>query len=156
MTWKRRLEPRLRPLYQMLMRQTRGLTLGVRGLVTDPDGRVLLVEHTYVHGWYLPGGGVERRETAEAAVIRELREEAGVRVVAPPRLLSIHSNERTYRGDHVLFYRCEAWEPCEASAQGEIARIGWFAPDDLPEGTRPGHRRRIEEVFAARAPDVLW
>jgi len=156
MSWKRRLEPKLRPLIHLVMRITRGLTLGVRGLVTDAEGRVLLVEHTYTTGWYLPGGGVERGETAETALARELVEETGVRLTGPVRLLSVHSNEVHHRGDHVLVYRCDHWEPCEATSRGEIAQVGWFAPDALPEGIQPGHRRRVEEAFGAGAPDVLW
>lgn len=154
--WKRFLEPRVRPLTHALMRQARGLTLGVRGLVTDDQGRILLVEHTYIHGWHLPGGGVEKRETAEMALERELVEEAGVRLTAPARLLSVHSNERHHPGDHVLIYHCPTWEPCRPTSRGEIRRRDWFAPDGLPDGASAGTRRRIAEMLDGRRPDLFW
>jgi len=37
-------------------RMSRGLTLGVRGLVIDGQGHIFLVKHTYINGWHLPGG----------------------------------------------------------------------------------------------------
>lgn len=156
MLWRRRVEPFTRPLVYAWFRFRRGLTLGVRGVVTDEEGRVLLIEHTYVHGWHLPGGGVERGETAETAVIRELQEEAGIRVTGPMTLVSAHSNERHHPGDHVLVYRVHAWEPCASSAQGEIHRVGWFALDALPDDVTPGNRRRIAEVFHAVDRDPQW
>jgi ADP-ribose pyrophosphatase YjhB (NUDIX family) len=128
----------------------------VRGLVLNDAGEVLLVEHTYVHGWYLPGGGVERGETTEHAVTRELQEEAGVRVLGRPRLVGIHANHRVFRGDHVLLYRVDAWEPCEAAAQGEIATVAWFAPDQLPPDVSPGTRRRIEEALGGGESSPHW
>ncbi len=145
-----------RPLIQASARARRGLTLGVRGLVTDAEGRVLLVEHTYVAGWHLPGGGVERGETAEAALARELAEEAGIRLTERPALVSIHSLEAHFPGDHVLLYRAGAWETCAASAQGEIARVAWFAPDDLPAGTTEGTRARIAEAIGGARADEGW
>ncbi|MEM9842987.1 MAG: NUDIX domain-containing protein, partial [Pseudomonadota bacterium] len=36
------------------------MTLGVRAIVENAEGQVLLVRHTYTPGLYLPGGGVER------------------------------------------------------------------------------------------------
>src|SRR6187200_446523 len=44
-------------------RLTRGMSLGVRALVRDENGRILLIRHSYAPGWLLPGGGVERGET---------------------------------------------------------------------------------------------
>ena len=156
MLWRRRIEPFTRPFVYAWFRWNRGLTLGVRGLVTDGEGRVLLIQHTYVPGWYMPGGGVERGETAETAVIRELQEEAGVRVLGRPRLLSAHDNNARHPGDHVLFYRIEAWEPCAASAQGEIHEVAWFAPDALPDDVTPATRRRIAEALDGVDSDVMW
>jgi 8-oxo-dGTP pyrophosphatase MutT (NUDIX family) len=156
MTWKRRLEPLARPLLKAWARRTRGLTLGVRGLVFDGEGRVLLIQHTYVHGWHLPGGGVELGETMEQALARELEEEAGVRPEGRPGLLGIYCNARIWRGDHVLVYRIDAWSPCRQTSRGEIHAVDWFAPDALPDGVTPGTQRRIEEALGVRPLDMVW
>jgi len=156
MLWRRRIEPFTRPLVYAFFRFKRGLTLGVRAVVTDEEGRVLLLQHTYVHGWYLPGGGVERGETAELAVVRELQEEAGVRALSRPRLVSAHSNEVLQPGDHVLVYRIEAWETCASNAAGEIHAVGWFDPHDLPDETTRATRRRIAEALHGEEPDAMW
>ena len=156
MLWRRRIEPFTRPLVYAFFRFRRGLTLGVRAVVTDGEGRVLLLQHTYVHGWYLPGGGVERGETAETAVVRELAEEAGVRALSRPRLVSAHSNEILHPGDHVLVYRVEAWETCASNAAGEIHAVGWFDPNDLPDETTRATRRRIAEALHGEEADPMW
>jgi 8-oxo-dGTP pyrophosphatase MutT (NUDIX family) len=145
-----------RPLFRIHARATRGLTLGVRGLVTNPAGEVLLVLHTYRPGWYMPGGGVEVGETVEAALARELVEEAGVRLTGRPQLVSMHSNHERFRGDHVLIYRASEWEPCEATSRGEIAKVEWFAPDALPADITPSTRKRIEEALGGAESDPHW
>jgi ADP-ribose pyrophosphatase YjhB (NUDIX family) len=132
------------------------MTLGVRGVVVDAEGRVLLIEHTYVPGWHLPGGGVERGETAAAALARELEEEAGVQPMAPPRLISVHSQHLSYPGDHVLVYLVEVWAPCPATSRGEIHQVGWFEPDRLPPGVTRATRARLAEIFDGRARDPEW
>ena len=155
-TWKRRVEPWARPAIFGWARLTRGSTLGVRGVVTDGDGRVLLLEHSYIPGWHLPGGGVDRGETPEAAAVRELVEEAGVQAQDRPRLLSAHDNKANFPGDYVLLYRVERWTPVPAAAKGEIIRTGFFDPRDPPAGTTRGTLKRLAEVFAGAEPDPFW
>jgi len=156
MLWRRRFEPFARPFFRLHARLRRGMTLGVRGVVVDADRRVLLVEHTYVPGWHLPGGGVERGETAVQSLGRELEEEAGVQPTAAPRLISIHANHRNYPRDHVLVYLVEAWVPCPATSRGEIHQVGWFALNHLPEGATPATRVRLAEIFDGQAGDPEW
>ncbi|MCZ4107995.1 NUDIX domain-containing protein [Brevundimonas diminuta] len=155
-TWRTRIEPFTRPLFFAWSRMSRGMTLGVRGVAVDAGGRVLLVKHTYLAGWWLPGGGVDKGETTQGAVIRELREEAGLIARSEPRLLSAHSNERFFPGDHVLVFRIDAFDLTERTSHGEIAEIGWFHPDALPEDTTRATRDRLAEIFGGAAPDPNW
>ena len=55
-----RFEPLLRRAFHFYWRFARGMTLGVRAACFNADGQIFLVRHTYVPGWYMPGGGVER------------------------------------------------------------------------------------------------
>jgi ADP-ribose pyrophosphatase YjhB (NUDIX family) len=138
-------------------RWARNARLGVRGVVRRADGRVLLVRHTYMPGWYLPGGGVDAGETAAEAFVREVAEETGVRLEAAPRLVSIHVNPRVSPRDHVVFLVGEAPASAEARGDGlEIADCGFFALDDLPEGVTAATRRRLDEVFAGVAATRTW
>ncbi len=156
MSLKRRLYHWLLPAYRFAMRRVRGLTLGVRVIVFDDQGRVLLIEHTYTPGWHLPGGGVERGESLELAAERELEEEAGVRPTGRPGLVSVHDNGMSFPGDHVVVYRLDHWSPTPPTAKGEILRREWFDPRALPEGTSRGTRRRIAEALDGTPPDLLW
>jgi len=156
MTWRAQMQRLIRPLYQASSRMTRGGTLGVRALVLNGAGEILLVEHSYIDGWFLPGGGVERGETVEAALARELEEEAGVRPLGRPALVSVHANHLIFPGDHVVLFRVDAWEACRPTAIGEIRARGWFSPDRLPEGATAATRRRIAEQLDGEHPAAHW
>jgi hypothetical protein len=66
----------------------RPMTLGARGIVFDRAANsVFLIEHTYVPGWQLPGGGVETGETIGLALERELARGGQYRADRPPSSL---------------------------------------------------------------------
>jgi ADP-ribose pyrophosphatase YjhB (NUDIX family) len=154
------LERMVRTALQRYWRWTRGLTLGAQGLVTDEAGRILLVRHTYRSGWHFPGGGVDKGELVADAVVREIREEAGLAVTAPPELIGIYSNEAVFRGDHVLLFRIIQWQPLpdgEApDAASEIAEKGFFALDALPAGLSAPAGRRIAELYRGVPVTGKW
>lgn len=156
MTWRQRIEPFTRPLFFAYSRLSRGMTLGVRSVAVDGRGRVMLVKHTYLAGWWLPGGGVDRGETTGEAAARELFEETGLRATAPGRLVSVHSNKRFFCGDHVLVYRFDSFEAGALTHQGEIAETGWFDPLDLPEDAHRSTRDRMAEMFGGAPVDPRW
>ena len=91
------MEPLLRRLFHFYWRFARGMTLGVRAVVLDDEGRVFLVLHSYVSGWHLPGGGVEVGEAALQALERELSEEAGIALMGTPALQGLFFNRHASR-----------------------------------------------------------
>ena len=101
---RRAIEMSLQRMADVLGRLTRGMTLGVRALVIDPDGRIFLVKHSYVSGWHLPGGGVEPGETLIDALVRELREEGNLEPTAPPLLHGMFFNDSLSPRNHVAVF----------------------------------------------------
>lgn len=145
----------LTPVYRLWWRMHRSMTLGVRGIAMDADGRVMLVRHTYIAGWHLPGGGVERGETADAAMRKEFAEEAGLAVEGALSLLGVYLNP-AFAGDHILLYRAHTWVHCPSASEGEIADRAFFPCDALPADTVAGARRRLAEVLEGAPVNSVW
>jgi 8-oxo-dGTP pyrophosphatase MutT (NUDIX family) len=154
---RRTLEPLIRGLFHSYWRFSRGLTLGVRGLVLDGEGRVFLVKHSYVAGWHLPGGGVEKDETLLAALARELREEGNIELTAPPVLHGIYFNRRISSRDHVAVYVVRSFaQKTPPRPNTEIIAHGFFPSENLPADTSPATRQRIIEIITGRAASETW
>ena len=133
------------------------MTLGVRAIALDADGRVFLVRHTYLPGFHLPGGGVESNETALASLERELHEEGRIALGEPLRLIGFFYNPRHSRRDHVALYvATNVRQTAARPPDWEIAECGFYPLDALPAKTTPSTRARLDEFFNGATPDPIW
>lgn len=151
--------PTLRTLaFQAWFRLSRPMTLGVRAAVENEAGHVFMVRHTYVPGWYMPGGGVEHGEPALEALRRELIEEGGIRLTAEPKVFGFYSNHHSFRNDHVLLYHVPwgSWEAVKATSTGEIAETAWVDPLSPIDGVTQGSLLRFEELYRGVARSPYW
>lgn len=154
---RRAFEPMLRRVLHAYWRFARPMTLGVRALVTDESSRVLLVKHSYVSGWHLPGGGVQAGETLRQALARELLEEGHIEVTGAPELHGVFFNSQVSRRDHVALYVVRDFRMAAVPvADREIVARGFFPIDALPGDTTPATRARIREIFAGAPKTEAW
>lgn len=127
----------------------RPILVGVRVAAFDPEGRLVLVRHTYLSGWFLPGGLVDRGETLPQAAARELREETGLDALEPPALLDVQTTVCGGKTDHVAVLRTRVRGAPRVDGW-EIAEVGLFEVDALPEPRTEATERQLATVFAAR------
>src|SRR6478609_8911530 len=144
-------------LMHFYWRFARGLTLGVRAVVLDGDGRVFLIKHSYAEGWQLPGGGVEAGETLLEALARELAEEGNIELTGPPALHGIYFHPYYSNRDHVTIYVVREFRQTAPPIPGrEIVAHGFFPLDGLPPDPPPGTPPRIPGVTAAHPAWERW
>lgn len=142
---------------QPYWRLQRPLTLGAQGVIVDEAGRVLLVKHTYRPGWCFPGGGVEKGETIQTALTRELHEECGVAIDGPPELFGIYSNHARFRNDHVALFVVRRWHRTHVpEPNSEIAAQDFFPVAPLPDDCAHGTAKRLAEIFNGAPRDEHW
>jgi 8-oxo-dGTP pyrophosphatase MutT (NUDIX family) len=142
---------------ERLMLHARALSIGVRAVVEDGNGNVLLVRHTYISGWYFPGGGLNPGESTIQGLERELAEEVQLCLTGPPELHGVYFNRRLAGRDHVIVYRCPHWErDGDFRPSMEIAEARFFAQDSLPADLSSGTARRLAELYQGEEIVTEW
>ena len=147
----------LKILEALPVRPKHQVTLGVQGLVIEDKCRVLLVRHGYRPGWHFPGGGVERGESLELSLERELLEETGVIATEPPVLFGVYAHFNVFPGDHIVLFVIERWRrETTPSPNNEIAEQKFFGVGALPGNISDGTQQRLDEVFGHTAQALTW
>jgi 8-oxo-dGTP diphosphatase len=118
-------------------------------LVRDARGAVLLVKPTYKKGWDLPGGYVEPGESPRDALVRELREELGVRSDIG-RLLLVDWAPHPDEGDKILFVFEAPWIDLDG-VRKEADEIGDVEYVPVPDLAARLPTRLLDRVTSALA-----
>jgi ADP-ribose pyrophosphatase YjhB (NUDIX family) len=138
----RALMPLAHRLRHRWRRLTRARLVGVSVFVTDMEGRLLLVRHSYgPGGWALPGGGMGRRENPEDAARREIAEEVGC---ALEGVRVLEQLEETISGSpHRAWLVAARTRDRPRPDRREIVEARFFPTHSLPEPLTRLTRSRI-------------
>ncbi|HEX9056910.1 MAG TPA: NUDIX hydrolase [Ktedonobacterales bacterium] len=122
--------------------------------IIERNGLVLLARRRDIGWWNLPGGGVEKGESVDEGLLREVREEvcADVSVV---RLVGVYSKPQ--KDEVVLTFLCRLLPGQEDAldVSDEVSEVGWFSPTELPEHLLPKHRQRVLDALRDQPEAIL-
>lgn len=143
-------------LQKWLWRVLRPRTAGVKVMLFNRRGELMLIRNSYGRSdlFVLPGGGIKRFESAEAAARREVLEELGF-VVQQLTFVSLYSSSAEGKRDTVYLFKGVV--DGDPGADGrEVQEARPFALADLPAATSPATRRRIAEYVGDRFANGAW
>jgi ADP-ribose pyrophosphatase YjhB (NUDIX family) len=118
-------------------------SVSVSGVITDQQGRALLVQRRDNGRWEPPGGVLELNEPIQDGLRREVREETGLDV-EPVALTGVYKNMS--RAIIALVFRCTITSG-ELATNDEAAAFHWATEAEIPE--------LATEAYAIRILDAL-
>jgi ADP-ribose pyrophosphatase YjhB (NUDIX family) len=134
----------------------------VTAVVTDEQGRILMVHKTDNNLWALPGGGMDLGESIADAAVRETKEETGVDIEVTG-LVGVYTNPR-----HVLAYDDgevrQQFSLCfttrnlggQLRTSSETSEVAYVAVADLDTlNIHPSMRLRIDHYLEHRTTPYI-
>ena len=114
------------------------------------DDKVLLIKRNhepFVGFWVLPGGHIDYGETAETAVVREMKEETDL-VVEIKKLIGVYSNpERDPRRHTMTIAYLVNRISGEVKIDHEATEFKFFEVGNLPEKMGFDHRDVVQDAI---------
>ena len=140
------------------------IRVGVKGVIVH-EGQVLLVKYKNRSGvhYNFPGGGIERGESIEAGLIREVREETGAKVLVKRLLLVGEYEPRQHNFEYGRIHKLSLYFLCELKPGKKIKKpkkpdsnqVGeeWFPIDALPDTLIPSYHDQVMASLNGRPPE---
>ena len=106
----------------------------------DAEGRVMIASRpegkSFAGQWEFPGGKLEKGETPEQALSREMEEEMGI-TIAPQNLSPLTFVSHAYPDlkFHLLMnlFACRLWQGTPHPKEGQ--KLAWVSPKDFSQYT---------------------
>ena len=126
-------------------------------LVINNQNEILLEERSDDGFFDFPGGGIDLKETAEEAALRELKEETGL-TANRLELFKVYSGEIThytyFNGDEIygvdLVYICRDYSGELRPQPEEVNRLFFCSLDDMPEKMNPRNKQIIKDLLSQK------
>lgn len=131
------------PLARIYWRVFKPKTYGSRGIVLYGN-QILLIKNPSAKHWSLPGGHIEKGETPEQCIIRELKEELDLSINKTEFKLGEYISDNEGKYDTVFIFVIKLPSP-NFTKQWEPDDAGWFKLSELPTNISPAGLRRINE-----------
>ncbi|WP_083850629.1 NUDIX domain-containing protein [Novosphingobium sp. Rr 2-17] len=145
---------------RLVWRVTKPRTIGVRAVLLEQHDLIALVRHTYTEAWSLPGGGVKKGESVEAALLQELKEEVAVVDPQIERVLGVYHSRREAKDDHIVNLPLARFQTLHVIFRRqdpmEVAEPRWFPLDQVPASTSAATARRIAEYRSGATELGAW
>lgn len=107
-------------------------TVGVRGVIPDTQGRVLLVQRRTDGNWELPGGRLSREESPVAGLRREIHQETGLSVSIVDILKANAWINRAGEDRFAVHYHCAPTDET-IGLSDEHVDCAWVAPTEATQ-----------------------
>jgi 8-oxo-dGTP diphosphatase len=113
--------------------------------IVEKDGRILIIRRADNGRWEPPAGIMEKDETFQECVVREILEETGV-TASPVRITGVYKNMVHPKRPVTVAWLCR-YVSGEPTPSGESSAVEWASREEVVRRVAPAHAARITDAL---------